>query len=216
MNDYVKRWYPIPLALIAAACSLAVIDRLPDPMVVHWDLAGNPNGWMPRSVGAFITPVIMLVPWLMLRVVPRLDPRRANYQKFTGAYDRSAAAMLGLVFVLHLVLLAAALGYRVPIARIAAALGGVLFLVVGDVIPRVRSNFMFVIRTPWTLSSDRVWARTHRLAGYTMTAAGGVMMLSARFASTEILGAVVMTAVIAALVAPAVYSYLTFRRETSA
>ena len=216
MNDSVKRWYPIPLALIASACSLAVFDRLPDPMVVHWDLAGNPNGWMPRLLGAFITPVIMLFAWLILRVAPRLDPRRANYEKFAGTYELSVAALLGLAFALHLTLLAVALGYRVPIARIVPALVGLLFLVIGNVMPRARSNFMFGIRTPWTLSNDRVWARTHRLAGYTMTAAGVVMIVAARFASTDMLGAVLVTAVIAALVAPTVYSYLTFRRETNA
>jgi hypothetical protein len=72
----------------------------------------------------------------------------------------------------------------------------------GNVMLRARSNFMFGIRTPWTLSNDDVWARTHRFAGYTMTSAGLVMILSAAFVPPDILGAVVVSAIVAALVAP--------------
>ena len=213
MNDAVKRWYPLALALAACATSLAVFHRLPDPIAVHWDLAGTPNGWMPRAVGAFISPVLLIVTWGVLRGAPLIDPRRENYKRFDGAYDTVVAASLVLLFLMHLVLLATGLGYAVPIVRIAPALMGALFVVVGNVMPRARSNFMFGIRTPWTLSNDRVWARTHRLAGYTMTVAGLAMILSAFLASPAILGAIIVTAIVAAVVAPAVYSYLTFRRE---
>lgn len=213
MNDFLKRWYPVGLALVAAAGSLAVYDRLPEQITVHWDLAGNPNGWMPRPVGAFITPAILLVAWAALRVAPTIDPRRDNYERFGAAYDIVVAALLIPVFLLHFVVLAIGLGYPVPIARLAPAVMGAMFVVIGNVMPRARSNFMFGIRTPWTLSSDAVWARTHRLAGYTMTAAGFVMILSAMFVAPDTLGIIIVTAVVAALVAPAVYSYLAFRRE---
>ena len=214
MSDFLKRFYPVGLALVAAACSLAVFNRLPEQITVHWDFAGNPNGWMPRAVGAFITPVLLLGAWAVMRVAPTLDPRRENYERFGAAYDIVVAALLIPVFLLHFVVLAMALGYPLPIARLAPGIMGAMFVVIGNVMPRARSNFMFGIRTPWTLSNDRVWARTHRLAGYTMTIAGIVMILAAGFAPVVVLEAVIVAAVAAALVAPAVYSYLSFRRET--
>ncbi len=213
MNEHLKRWYPIGLALLAAACSVTVYNRLPEQITIHWDLAGNPTGWMPRPVGAFITPVILLFAWGMLRVAPTIDPRRENYERFGAAYDIVVAALLIPVFVMHIVLLAIGLGYPVPVTRFAPAIMGAMFVVIGNVMPRARSNFTFGIRTPWTLSNDRVWARTQRLAGYTMTGAGVVMLLAAALAPTRALEVVIITAVAAALVAPAVYSYLTFRRE---
>lgn len=214
MNDHIKRWYPLALVLAACIASIAVFDRLPNPMAVHWDLAGNANGWMPRSLGAFVTPGIMLVAWFSLRMAPMLDPRRENYQKFSSAYDLTIATLLVVAFVIHLVVLAIALGYPVPVMRLAPALVGIVFVLIGNVMPRVRSNFLFGIRTPWTLSNERVWARTHRLGGYTMTVAGGAMLLAALLAPTQVLGPIVVAAVVTALIAPAVYSYLTFRRET--
>lgn len=215
MNEFLKRWYPAGLFLLATAASLAVYNRLPDPITVHWDLAGNPNGWMSRPVGAFITPVMLLIAWAALRGAPLIDPRRQNYEWFGNSYDIVVAALLVPVFLLHFVLLAIGLGYPMPIARLAPALMGAMFVVIGNVMPRARSNFMFGIRTPWTLSNDAVWARTHRLAGYTMTAAGLVMILSAILLAPDVLGAVIVGAVVTALVAPAVYSYLTFRRQVN-
>lgn len=213
MRDAVRRWYPVALALIAACASLAVYDRLPEHVTVHWDLAGTPNGFMPRAVGAFVTPAILLFTWAMLRAAPSIDPRREHYERGV-AYEIVIATLLIPVFLIHFAVLAIALGYAVPVARLAPALMGVMFVVIGSVMPRARSNFVFGIRTPWTLSSDRVWTRTHRLAGSSMTAAGVVMLVSAAFAPVAVLEAIIISAVAAALVAPAVYSYLTFRRET--
>ena len=80
--------------------------------------------------------------------------------------------------------------------------------------PLVRPNWWVGIRTPWTLSNDRVWARTHRLAGYCMTA-GGLVMIVAALALPAALGLSVLIAVaVASTIGPALYSYLTWKRET--
>ena len=213
MHSLLRRWYPVALALLAVAISIAVFGRLPGRMAVHWDLDGNPNGWMPRSVGAFFTPILLLGIWGILRGVPTIDPRRENYEKFTGAYDVAVAATLTLLFATHLIVLALGLGYHVAVARLGPALLGALFVIVGNVMPLARSNFMFGVRTPWTLSNDRVWSRTHRLAGYTMTGAGVVMIATAALLPPNLVNGVVIAAVVAALVGPAVYSYLTWKRE---
>jgi uncharacterized membrane protein len=71
------------------------------------------------------------------------------------------------------------------------------------------------VRTPWTLSNDRVWTRTHRLAGYSMTGAGILMILSGFVFPVSLGAPIVVGAGVAAVLAPAVYSYLTWRREQS-
>lgn len=121
-----------------------------------------------RELRPALTPALLLVIWGVLRFAPKIDPRRDNYDKFAAAYDITVAAVLALIFAIHLMMLALGLGYHLPVARIAPALIGALFVIIGNVMPLARSNFVFGIRTPWTLSNDRVWARTHRLAGYTL------------------------------------------------
>jgi len=208
-----KRWYPLLLALIGVVASLAVYRRLPESMAVHWDMDGNPNGWMPRAIGAFFAPVFLLVLWQLMRVLPRIDPREPNYVRFGAAYDTIVAAALLLVLATHGIVLAEALGYHVAVARVVPALVGVLFVVIGNVMPRMRPNWWFGVRTPWTLSNDRVWARTHRLAGFTMTAAGLVMIGAALALPARFGIPVLLAAAVAATVGPAVYSYLTWKRE---
>jgi uncharacterized membrane protein len=208
-----KRWYPVFLAVIGVAASLAVYGRLPERMAVHWDLDGNPNGWMPRAFGAFFAPVFLLVLWQLMRILPRIDPREPNYARFTDAYDTIVAAALLLLLATHGIVLAEALGYHVPVARLVPALVGALFVVIGNVMPRMRPNWWFGVRTPWTLSNDRVWARTHRLAGFSMTGAGLVMIGAALALPSRFGGPVMLAAAVAGTIGPAVYSYLTWRRE---
>ena len=93
------------------------------------------------------------------------------------------------------------------------ALVGALVVVTGAVMPRIRSNWWFGVLTPWTLSSERVWARTHRLAGFSMVGAGVVMIVASLALPASLGLPVVLGAVVAAVVGPAVYSYLTWRRE---
>jgi uncharacterized membrane protein len=208
-----KYWYPVVLALIAAAMSAAVYSRLPETMAVHWDLDGNPNGWMPRAVGAAFGPVFILLLGFFMRFVPRIDPRAENYARFREAYEVIVASVLVLVLVTHGIMLAIALGHHVSVARVIPALVGALFVVIGNMMPLVRPNWWFGFRTPWTLSNDRVWARTHRLGGYCMTAGGLVMILAALVLPTPLGIPVLLAAAVASTVGPVVYSYLTWKRE---
>ena len=213
MISTLRKWYPILLAGAGVAMSLAVYARLPESIAVHWDLDGNPNGWMPRPIGAFFSPVFLLLLWGLLRLAPRIDPREANYRRFGEAYETIVAAVLLLLLATHGIILGIALGYHIPVGRFVPALVGALFIVIGSVMPRTRSNFWIGIRTPWTLSSDRVWTRTHRLAGYSMTAAGALMVLAALVFPPTLRLSVLIGAIVASIIAPAAYSYLTWRRE---
>ena len=213
MRDTLKTWYPLLLALLGAGLSAAVYPRLPESMVVHWDLQGNPNGWMPRPVGALILPVMLVVLWQLFRLAPRLDPRQANYARFGEAYETVVAATLLLVLATHCIMLGMALGYHLPVRRLVCALVGALYLVIGNVMPRTRSNWTFGVRTPWTLTSDRVWTRTHRLTGYSMMLAGIIMLAGAFVLPADIGVIVTVGACVAAALGPAAYSYVVWRRE---
>lgn len=208
-----RRWYPFLLALLAAAISFALYPLLPEQMTTHWDADGNPNGWMPRTVGAFFMPVMILLVGGILRLAPRIDPRRENYARFQGAYELTIAVVLLFLFAVHLIVLATALGRHPPVPRLVSALVGFLFLAMGNVLPRARSNWIYGIRTPWTLSSDRVWARTHRIAGYAMTAAGVLILLASVLLPPALGIYLVVGAALAAALGPAVYSYFIWKRE---
>ena len=202
------------LILASAAFSLVVWSRLPERMPVHWGIHGEVNGYGSRAQGAFLLPIIMLGLWLLLRFLPRIDPRRANYAKFADTYELLVDSLVTLFAVMHVALIGAALGWPVSMERVAPALIGLQFIVLGNALPRARPNWWFGIRTPWTLSNDRVWTRTHRVGGYLLTGAGVVLLVAAAFpgAWTFALGVV---AAIAAGFGSLVYSYFAWKQETS-
>lgn len=206
-------WYSALVVAAAVAMSVAAYPRLPERVPVHWGIHGEPDRWGGRFEGAVLFPFIMFGAWLLLRFLPRIDPRAPNYPKMQSTYDFMINAVLTLMLVVHGMILATGLGYAVPVGRITPVLIGALFVTLGNVLPRARPNWYFGIRTPWTLSSDPVWARTHRVGGYTMTAAGIVILAGAALPGIWPFAVFIVAAAIASIF-PIVYSYIAWRKET--
>lgn len=206
--------HPLLVALAWAATAV-VWSRLPERMPVHWNIAGEVDRHGSRAEGALLLPVMMLATWGLMRVLPRMDPRRANYAKMAGTYDLVIGIVLASMLALHVTLLAVALGYPVDIPTVAPLVVGGVFMVIGNVLPRARPNWWFGIRTPWTLSNDRVWERTHRVGGYAMFGAGlGMVLVAFAPGSGAKIALLVLTGACAFV--PVVYSYFAWRQETSA
>jgi uncharacterized membrane protein len=209
-----RKWYPAFLVAIATIASTVVYPRLPDRVPTHFDIRGNPNAYGPRWVPTVIFPVLILLLWGLMRGLPKIDPRRANYARMQDTYDLVVNVILTMVTALHLLILAGTAGSRVPFVRVIPAVIGIAFIAIGNLLPRAKPNWWFGIRTPWTLSNDRVWERTHRVGGYVMTATGALAVASSFFASDIALAAFASLAIGMALVL-VVYSYFVWKQETS-
>jgi uncharacterized membrane protein len=195
-----------------ALFTLAVYPLLPDRIPVHWNLWGEVDGWTGKWPGAFVAPALALGVWLLLQVLPKVDPRRRNYERFQETYWVVVNMVIGFIGLVHVLSLGTALGWPIGVPRVILVLVGVLFVALGNYLPRLRPNWWMGIRTPWTLENDRVWRDTHRLGGKTFVAAGLVMMVSAflppAFATVALVAAMVLGAGV-----PLVYSYVLWRRE---
>ena len=154
-----KKWIPLILIAITVAFTLSVYDQLPARVVTHWGPNG-PNGWSSRDARRLVRTGHRDLPLAGAeRSCPRIDPRRANYDKFQGSYDTLVIVTVAIACVVHFAVLGYALGWPVNINRLVPVLVGGLFLYFGWLLPRARSNFFVGIRTPWTLSSDEVWQK---------------------------------------------------------
>jgi len=209
-----RKWIPAGIVATAIIASLAVFSRLPATIPTHWGPGGQASGWAPRLWGAFVMPVILIFIAGLMRALPSIDPRKSNYPKFSGTFDAIFISTMLFLLVMHFALLAAGLGYPIAMDRIASVGVGLLLIVLGNLMPRARPNWFIGVRTPWTLSSDRVWEKTHRLAGYVLVIAGIVVALlglsGARFAPF-VMGPVIGVAALFLVV----YSYVEWRREGS-
>jgi len=208
-----RKLMPGLLVLAAAAAFTAwAYPQLPPLVATHFNVHGQPNGWSSRFTAAVLIPAIVLVMAVVFAVLPRIDPRRANYAKFGPAYWTIANAVLAVIAAIHVVLLMKALGWQIDMTRVAMAGVGALLVLVGNLMTRIRPNWFVGIRTPWTLSSETVWRRTHRFGGAAFVIAG-VCLVAAGFVEARwaLYGAVGVTG--AAALGSVVYSYLLWRGE---
>ncbi len=197
------------LVLAAFGLTARAYPGLPDPMPTHWNAAGQVNGWMPKFWGAFLVPLVMVFLWVTFLVLPKISPRGFEMEPFTRAWDVFKLTMLAvMLFIGVLVLQAAKTGGELSPTAIFCALG-VLFVVMGNLLGKVTRNFFVGIRTPWTLASEEVWYRTHRLAGKLFVAAG-LLVVATSFAGLHVWP--IMVSIGLATLIPVVYSYVIYRR----
>ena len=185
--------------LVALSFGFAVLfyRALPDPVPTHFDLTGNANGWTPKPWGAFELPCVTLVLALL-------------FASMRGSRAMSIVGTTTVAFFTYLtvVVLAVGAGHRIDLLRAVFAGTGVLLLVLGNFLGKLRRNGLVGIRTPWTLADDEVWARTHRAAGPILVAGGVVLLLETLGGANSRL---VFATLLCTALAPAVYSYFIHR-----
>jgi uncharacterized membrane protein len=194
----------------AFAVTVLLYGRLPDPLPVHFDLSGQPNGWMSRAVGAWLLPGIEVLVVGLLRFGGHLLP-----PGWRERLDASPAHALALVTALmltsvHVVVLRASLSALPSLGNAIWVLLGALFIALGVLLPRSRRNPFFGVRTAFALASDENWARTQRVAGWTMVG-GGIITVAAGLLG---LRAVAIATILTSALVPALWSWVLAKRGT--
>ncbi len=180
---------------------------------IHWNAAGKANGYAPAWLGFLVVPAITAGLVGLLVLIPRIEPRRANLLKSSSAYTTIAMATLVLMLGVQLAAVAAGAGYNVPITALVGGGVGLLFVILGNVMTTVRSNFMVGVRTPWTLTSDLSWDKTHRLTGRLWVVGGVAILLSSLLGRTVLLLAVILVFSIGSVAVALVYSYRVWKSD---
>jgi uncharacterized membrane protein len=207
-----RKWIPLLIVAAAFIASAVVYPRLPQTMPTHWSVNGQPNDWSNRLWGAWMIPLFLVGMWALFRFLPVIDPRGRNYAKFAGTFEGIITSVMLFMLGLHILVLRAALGHPINMGRVLPIGLGTLFIVIGNLLPRARPNWFVGLRTPWTLSSDRVWEKTHRFGGRVFVA-GGVLMLLAAFFSAQWAHVILFSVILICSAGVLVYSYVEWRRE---
>ena len=184
----------------------------PDRFPVHWNVAGEVDRYGGKIEGLLVLPVMTLVIYLLLIFLPLVDPGRANYPRFAGAYATIRLSVTVLLTAVYGLSQLAAYGSSIDVSLVISILVGGLLIVIGSILDQIRPNWFVGIRTPWTLSSQRSWTRTHRLGGRLFVLMG-LAIIAAGLARLPLafLGAGIV--VIASLIWMVVYSYLVWRSD---
>ena len=195
--------------VLLGAYVLWMYPGLPDPMPTHWNAAGEVDDYSPKPIGAAIIAGIPVLSFLIFKLIPVISPRGFRTESFTGTLNIIMVATVMFGCVLGVGLIRASHDASLNISSFVYVAVGLLFVVMGNFLGKVRKNFFLGIRTPWTLASDEVWAKTHRLGGWCFVIAGVFMAIMGVVAptSTWFIGAIVAIALV-----PVVYSFFAYRK----
>lgn len=186
----------------------------PDAQIpIHWGIDGRPDGYGSKAVGLLGIPLVGAAVVALLALLPRIEPRRRNLERSGTAYVAIGVALSAFLGAMHLFAVRAALGGEADMAAVATIGTGVLFIVIGNYLGKTRSNWFFGIRTPWTLSSDRSWARTHRLGGLLFVAVGLAVLATTIVAGAPVALWVMLGGLMVGIAALFAYSYLVWRDD---
>jgi len=210
-----KLWPGLLCNAAAAIFAFAVWDRLPERMATHFGFRGQANGWSSRTTFVILMPALTLLIAFILVIAPRLDPKRRNFPLHANAYWAVVNGALVLFALMDVMLIGYNIGWRINLGMIIGVGMGALFVLIGNLLTRVRPNWIFGVRTPWTLSSDRAWRETHRVAGYLFVATGLTDMLMALVWPRAVYAVLIGGGAIAAVVS-VVWSYFAWKRDPEA
>lgn len=202
------------LALIGTMFVAAAVSwsGAPERVPVHWNLEGQIDRYGGRFEGLLLPPLLALAVYALLLFLPRIDPGRANYATFAGAYTVFRLALVVFLASLFAIAQLALRGQRVSMQTLIPLLVGALFVVLGALMGKIRPNWFVGIRTPWTLSSKDAWIRTHRLGGWLFVLSGLATLAATSLGPAWSRGVLIGGVAITALVSTA-YSYFVWRQD---
>ena len=192
--------------LLPMLAGLILWDQLPEQIPTHWNAAGEVDGWSSKAFAVFGFSSIMLAAQWMCVVATGSDPKKANHS------DKILQLVLWIIpvlsVVLHVATYATALGYGVRMEVMMPVLVGLIFVIIGNYLPKCQQNYTIGIKIPWTLSSEENWNKTHRFAGRLWTVCGLVILLTGFFGGFWLFFGITILMV----ATPLIYSYLLHKK----
>jgi uncharacterized membrane protein len=188
---------------------------MPERMASHWNAKGQVNGYMSRAWALFFMPGLSILLYLLFLAIPRIDPLKSNIKKFRGYFDNFVILILLFLFYLYLATIFWNRGFRFNMGYIVLPGISILLYYAGIVIENAKRNWFIGIRTPWTLSSDRVWKKTHLIGGKLFKICAIIILISVFFISfaTEYVFWIVFVLILALSFGLIAYSYFEYRKK---
>jgi uncharacterized membrane protein len=206
------------IVLIMFAISAYVWTQIPagESVCTHWNAAGECDDYGSKFVGILLMPIITVGLAGLFALIPRIEPRAAHMAQSSKAYAVVWATLLLTFLALHTILMLDILGYDAGIDTYMPILVGLMFVLIGGSLGHVRSNYFFGIRTPWTLSSEVSWDKTHRLGGKLFVILGLILLVMPLVVTGEAWVYGLMGGILATVVVLAAYSYVIWKSDPDA
>lgn len=203
---------PILIILTAVAISIFSYKLLPEQVITHWNMYGEPDGWSSKNFHAFFFPGLLVFIYLLMNILPKIDPKRQRYQEFFNIYLIIRNLMLSTFLVVFIGATLSNLGYNINIGGLVGATIGVLFIIMGNYLGKIKRNWFVGIKNPWTLSSENVWNNTHRL-GEKLFVLWGLSIIALPWLAPQASMWVLLGGALILIGSVTLYSYLLYKQE---
>ena len=198
------------IILLSFGIAAYFYPQMPEQMVSHWNASGQPDGYMGKFGGLFLMPIITLAMYLLFIIMPKIDPLKKNIEKFRVWFDSFMLIFILFFYYIYSLTIIYNFGVEFDMTKAILPAMGVLFFFIGYVLEHAKRNWFIGIRTPWTLSNDAVWDKTHVLGSKLFKIVGVITVLGILLPVNAF--AVIITAIILAAIVPVVYSYFEFKK----
>ncbi|PJE57420.1 MAG: hypothetical protein COU82_02105 [Candidatus Portnoybacteria bacterium CG10_big_fil_rev_8_21_14_0_10_38_18] len=199
------------IILISFAVGIYFYPQFPDKVASHWNARGEVDGYMSKFWGLFLMPIITLGLWLMFILIPKIDPLKKNIEKFRKYFDAFIVFIILFLFYIYVLTIFWNLGKTFDMGRAMVPAIGILFFYIGILLKYAKRNWFIGIRTPWTLSSDNVWDKTHKLGAKLFKIAAIITLLGLFFPKIAIWLAILPAILFA--IYTFIYSYIVYKKE---
>lgn len=204
--------FPILAILATIVFAFYFFANAPEQVPTHWNIHGQVDDYSSKAFTATFFPSLIVAVYLLFWLLPKIDPKKEKYEKFARVYGIFRTIIVLFFILMFFITSLVALGYNIDVGRIIPASVGLLFILLGNYMGKLKSNWFVGIRTPWTLSSERVWQKTHRLGGW-MFVLMGLYMLAGVIWPVLWGGGTIFVIIVAVAIIPMAYSYFLFKKE---
>jgi len=208
-----SEWFSWLMIILVIALAIWSYPNLPEIVPSHWNAAGQVDDYSSRLTHVLLFPGVIVGMYLLFIALPYIEPRRGHFVKSWGFYSIIKNFMMAFMSAIFGIATYAGLyDQSLSMELVIPVLVGILFILIGNYLSQVKSNFFMGIRTPWTLSSDEVWRKTHSVGGYSFVI-GGLLFLVSPFIPTPWNAYIPLAAIIIAALVPVIYSYIIYNQE---
>ena len=187
-------------------------ESLPDTVPTHFNAQGEPDGWGSKATLIWLPMVLIFPTYILLELVPMIDPKN-KLGAMGKKYEHLKMIVLALLSALSVVIIYSARQGQLGMnPGFLFALFGLFFALIGNYFPAIRHNYFVGIRTPWTLESETVWKRTHRMAGHWWVVGGILIVIASLLLDKQWVFPVFISITLVITLVPIVYSYLEFKK----
>ena len=191
--------------------SILLYSFLPAYMPMHWNIYGQIDNYMKKDIVVSLIPLLTGGMFILFKIIPQLDPKRNKYKLFKKEWEIIQTTLIGYMAYLHFVILFVNIHPEISFVPLIFFGSGILFIIIGKYLSKVKQNYFVGIKIPWTLSSTDNWDKTHKFGGKCFMVSGTIILIEAFFFWNA--PVIIFSSIFLSVFLPIIYSYLTFKEN---